>query len=112
MIGRSRPVAQRRPAPTGDIVTDQTKYDALAGLLHEAGQAHHDAYSATDGADPDWPIWYARHLHEPLAALLGASFTQSELVYLLVALDRDLKARAPGAEWVSFYTRWFLERYG
>jgi hypothetical protein len=93
-------------------VTDQTKYDALAALFREAGQAHHHAYRATDGADADWPIWYAEHLHEPLAALLGASFTKSELVYLLVTLDRDLKARAPGAEWVGFYTRWFLERYG
>ena len=57
-------------------------------------------------------IGYAEHLHEALAPLLGASFTKSELVYLLVALDRDLKARAPGAEWVGYYTRWFLERYG
>lgn len=93
-------------------MTDQTKYDALAALFREASQAHHHAYAATDGADADWPIWYAEHLHGPLAAQLGATFTKSELVYLLVALDHDLKARAPGAEWVGFYTRWFLERYG
>ena len=92
-------------------MTDQTKHDALASLFRETGQAHHQAYIETDGTHPDWPIWYPEHLHEPLAALLGASFTRSELVYLLVALDRDLKARAPGAEWVGFYTRWFLERY-
>ena len=91
---------------------DQTKREALAALFREAGQAHHRAYIDTDGADPDWPIWYAEHLREPLAALLDAGFTRSELVYLLVALDRDLKTRAPGAEWVGFYTRWFLERYG
>ena len=93
-------------------MSDQTKHEALAALFREAGQAHHQAYIDTNGADPDWPIWYAEHLRQPLAALLDASFTKSELVYLLVALDRDLKARAPGAEWVGYYTRWFLERYG
>jgi hypothetical protein len=93
-------------------VSDQSKRDALASLFREAGQAHHRAFIETDGDDPEWPIWYAEHLHEPLAALLGAGFTKSELVYLLVTLDRELKRRAPGAEWVGYYTRWFLERYG
>ena len=91
---------------------DQTKREALAALFREAGQAHHQAYLETDGADPDWPSWYAEHLRQPLADLLDAGFTRSELVYLLVALDRDLKTHAPGAEWVNYYTRWFLERYG
>ena len=27
----------------------------LVGLLLETGRAHHAAFSATDGADPDWP---------------------------------------------------------
>lgn len=93
-------------------MVDQTKRDALAALFREANQAHHRAYIETDGADPDWPIWYAEFLRDRLAELLDATFTKSELVYLLVALDRELKSRAPGAEWVGYYTRWFLERYG
>lgn len=90
----------------------QSKQEALAALFREAGKAHHTAYIDVDGADPDWPIWYADYLQERLGELLGAEFTRSELVYLLVALDRDLKTRAPGAEWSGYYTRWFLERYG
>ena len=34
----------------------------LVDLLLEAGRAHHAAFAATDGADPDWSIWYADYL--------------------------------------------------
>ena len=93
-------------------MVDQTKQEALAALFRETSSAHHDAYIETDGADADWPIWYAEYLRDRLAGLLQADFTKSELVYLLITLDRELKTRAPGAGWVGYYTRWFLERSG
>ena len=31
----------------------------LENLFHEVGEAHHQAYIETDGADPEWPLWYA-----------------------------------------------------
>src|SRR5215207_621925 len=34
----------------------------LEGLFHEVGEAHHQAYIETDGADPEWPLWYADYL--------------------------------------------------
>ena len=34
----------------------------LKGLLREVGEAHHQAYIETDGADPEWPLWYADYL--------------------------------------------------
>ena len=34
----------------------------LVELLRETGHAHHAAFAATDGADPDWSIWYAEYL--------------------------------------------------
>ena len=37
--------------------TDQRR--CLIDLFAEAGPAHHRAYFAVDGADPDWPLWYA-----------------------------------------------------
>jgi NAD(P)H-hydrate epimerase len=57
---------------------------SLEGLFREVREAHHQAYIETDGADPEWPLWYAEHLRERLGALLNAGFTMSELVYLLV----------------------------
>lgn len=36
--------------------------DELAVLLVDAGHHHHDAYGESDGADPEWPLWYAQLL--------------------------------------------------
>ena len=49
----------------------------LADLLLEAGCAHHAAFAATDGADPDWAIWYAEFLKEPFAQRLHMNFHKS-----------------------------------
>ena len=62
---------------------------SLEGLFREAREAHHQAYIETDGADPEWPLWYAEHLRERLGALLNASFTKSELVYLLILVANE-----------------------
>ena len=49
--------------------------DNLVDLLVETGRAHQAAFAATDGADPDWPIWYADCLQEPFAQRLGMTET-------------------------------------
>lgn len=69
----------------------------LEELVHEVGEAHHQAYIETDCADPEWPLWYADHLRERLGELLDASFTKSELVHLLVLVAAEQPLRAPGA---------------
>ena len=33
--------------------------DELAALFRETGAAHHQAFAAKGGDDPDWPAWYA-----------------------------------------------------
>jgi len=30
--------------------------DELANLLNESAEAHHKAFTATEGEDPDWPL--------------------------------------------------------
>jgi hypothetical protein len=91
-------------------VTDQGPAAALVSLLREAARAHHQAYSHTDGEDPEWPLWYAGYLQEPLGTLLNADFTRSELAYLLVAADKEHKASDPDGDWAAFYARFFLGR--
>ena len=85
--------------------------DALAELLRETARAHHAAFAAQDGADPDWPIWYAGHLRDALAGRFGIELTQSQLVYCLIKADAEHKARAPAADWAKFYAGEFLEHY-
>lgn len=93
-------------------MVDSAKQQQLVALLLEAGEAHHQAFIDVDGADPDWPLWYAEYLRERLAEFLDARFTKSELVYLLVSLDREAQRAAPGANWQRYYARALLERYG
>ena len=51
-------------------MTDQDTRKQLAALFQETGAAHHRAYIQTDGEDPDWPLWYAEHIHDQVNTLL------------------------------------------
>ncbi|MGH2357147.1 MAG: hypothetical protein ACRDGJ_03925, partial [Candidatus Limnocylindria bacterium] len=84
----------------------------IAALLREAGSAHHLAFAATNGDDPDWPRWYAEYLATPLAELLGRPLTVSALEADLASADAEHRTRAPSADWSSYYAGWFLERNG
>ena len=83
----------------------------LASLMVETGKAHHNAFAATDGADPDWPIWYAGYLQAPLSKLLQAQFAKSQLVYCLMFADFERSACAPDSDWTEFYADHFIERF-
>ncbi len=83
----------------------------LVDVFLETGRAHHAAFAATDGVDPEWPIWYAEHLQAPIADALGTPFTKSQLVYCVMDADFEQTARAPESEWSEFYADQFVERY-
>jgi hypothetical protein len=85
--------------------------DELASLLNETAEAHHKAFAATEGEDPDWPIWYAEYLLEKMRQMLNAKFTKSELIYLLVLAEKENGVIAPGAYWPRFYARSIIRRY-
>jgi hypothetical protein len=81
--------------------------ERISGLLHEAGETHHQVFRIADGADDDWAAWYAQWLIDlsELPALLGARPVRSELIYLLVSLDKQFTAEAPGEPWETYYAR-------
>jgi hypothetical protein len=83
----------------------------LEELFRETGEAHHQAYIETNGADPEWPLWYAGYLQERLGTFLEASFTKSELVYLLIWVANEQPLNAPGADWARYYADFFMQRY-
>ncbi len=85
--------------------------DNLAELLQEAGHAHHTAFATTDGADPDWPIWYADYLKEPFAQRFDMNFHRSQLVYCLMNANFEHDARSPDSDWSVFYADELIERY-
>jgi hypothetical protein len=85
--------------------------DELANLLNDTAEAHHKAFAATQGEDPDWPIWYADYLLDKMRQMLNAKFTKSELIYLLVLADKENTSVAPGAYWPKFYANFITNRY-
>ena len=83
----------------------------LSQLFRDSAQAHHAAFTATGGADPEWPLWYADHLQTPLGEALGLDFYKSQLVYCLMNADFEHTARAAETDWADFYASEFIERY-
>jgi hypothetical protein len=79
--------------------------EKVRDLLHEAGETHHLVYRIVDGADDDWASWYSQWLvnHSELPAILGGRVVPSELTWLLVQLDKDYTAKAPGEPWEDWY---------
>jgi hypothetical protein len=86
----------------------------VADLLREVAETHHRVYRKTDGADPDWPIWYAGWLVDlsELPEVLGRTPVRSELVHLLVELDREVTEQAPTEPWPDYYARRIAQRFG
>jgi hypothetical protein len=85
--------------------------ERIAELLHEAGETHHLVYRITDGEDPDWASWYADWLLKlsELPQLLGRAPVRSELVWLLVTLDKEYTQDAPALPWPQFYAQRLLD---
>ena len=86
--------------------------EKIALLLHQTAEDHHGAFKETDGVDPDWSIWYAGHLLEQgFNTLLDANMLKSDLIYLLVLVDKQQMSEAPGAHWENYYADFFVNRY-
>jgi hypothetical protein len=85
----------------------------IAELLHQAGETHHVVYRITDGEDDDWASWYADWLTRlsELPDLLGKAPVRSELVYMLVSLDRVYTAEQPEAKWEDYYAGRLIEHF-
>lgn len=71
-------------------------------------------YRIVDGEDPDWASWYADWLLElsELPQILGTAPVRSELVWLLVQLDKDYTHAKPDETWPQWYSVRLLEHFG
>jgi len=87
--------------------------EQISGLLHEAGETHHRVFRIVDGADDDWASWYAWWLINlsELPDLLKAKPVRSDLIYLLVSLDKEYTAGAPGEAWETYYARQMIRHF-
>jgi hypothetical protein len=86
---------------------------SVSELLHEAGETHHRVYRIVDGTDPDWASWYADWLidHSEVPQLLGTTPVRSELVYMLVRLDKEFTERSEAGMWEDYYAAALVEHF-
>lgn len=85
-----------------------TEVEEVAALLRDTAQAHHEAFADVDGADPEWPLWYAEHLAPRLRELLQPELTVSELVHSLMLAD---EAHPGDRDWAETYAALLVERH-
>jgi hypothetical protein len=86
--------------------------DTWESLLRQVGPAHHAAFAATDGEDPDWPLWYSRWLLERLPPTVGENLDESRLSLLLEEAAVAHEAGGATEEWPTAYARFLSERAG
>jgi hypothetical protein len=85
----------------------------ISSLLREAGETHHLVYRIVDGDDPDWASWYAEWLLNlsELPEILGTKPVRSELIWLLVMLDKEYTDTSPDVPWPDWYAERILAEY-
>jgi uncharacterized protein (TIGR02246 family) len=82
----------------------------LTNILREAAEAHHRAFAATNGDDPDWCSWYANYLTPRLQDALGRPFDPAMLAAELHRLDAVHRAAKDPTPWPEFYASCLLVR--
>ena len=87
--------------------------EQMSQLLREASETHHRVFRIVDGADDDWASWYAWWLINlsELPTVLDATPVRSELIYLLVSLNKQYTAAQSGEPWESYYARRILNHF-
>ena len=87
--------------------------EQVGALLQEAAETHHRVYRIVDGADDDWASWYAWWLINlsELPSLVGVTPVRSDLICLLVTLDRRYTAERQTGPWPAFYAREIQSHY-
>src|SRR5947207_13714330 len=97
----------------GRAMDAESANKAIAALLDEAGDTLHRVYRITDGVDDDWASWYADWLLRlsELPSMVDSAPVRSELVYMLVKLDKEHTASAAAEPWPEFYAARLLEHF-
>jgi hypothetical protein len=95
-------------------MADAAQVEQVRSLLHEVAETHHRVYRITDGADDDWASWYADWLTRlsELPSLLSTEVVRSELVFLLVELDKAYTDEQSTEPWEAYYATRLIDHFG
>lgn len=85
------------------------KEQEISDLLMQTGKAHHHAFAETDGADPEWPLWYSEYLQDRLPPILGKNLTRSRIIFELVWLGENADVKEE--PWTKAYAKLLVQRH-
>lgn len=85
--------------------------DQVTALLGKTRRQHDEAFAASNGVDPDWPIWFADRTIDTLSELLGRSFNRSQLIHGLMDADCDYQARFADRSWSECVAEHLIDCY-
>ena len=90
-----------------------TSMQEVSNLLREVAEMHHRVFRIVDGVDEEWASWYADWLINlsELPVLLKRKPVRSELVYLLVGLDKQYVSDSAGEPWETYYASRLLDHF-
>lgn len=83
----------------------------LSELFAKTTKAHHAAFSATQGEDEEWPIWCANYLQNPMSEVLDTRLLKSNLVYCMMNVDYEYKAKNISTQWQDYYAKHFVDHF-
>lgn len=89
------------------------RHARVSALLSEVAELHRRVYRIVDGADDDWASWYADWLIRlsELPQVLDVTPVRSELVFVLVGLDRAYTNEQPADRWEDYYAGRMVEHF-
>jgi len=84
----------------------------LIGIVAAAEIEHRKVVGVVDVvADPDWAVWFADSLLEPINRLLNTELTQAELIYCLVKMRHEFDVLSTNEEWQEFIAGYLVSHF-
>jgi glutaredoxin len=83
----------------------------LSDLFAEVELAHNEVFKGDGNNNPEWPIWYADYLQEPMSEILQIPFLKSSLIYCLMNANFEHASEAAGTQWQQFYSKHFINHF-
>ncbi len=87
-------------------MTDEDRLSGLTELLMETGHNHHQAFLASGGADPEWPMWYSQYLEGRIDSFLDVNPTRSKIIQCLLNADEAHSSHGADQPWPAFYANY------
>jgi hypothetical protein len=92
--------------------TSPKRLEHLTRLLERTYAAHHEAFAAVGGADPEWAHWYADYIKQDLPSLKIRPPSLKILADTLRQLEEDQQDQLAETPWPVFYAQEIIKRFG